>query len=408
MFVLGFVVFTLGIVAAALSANIWQLIGARVFQGVGSSMLLSNLNALIVASFPAGERGKAIGISGGVVGVGLTMGPLAGGLLLDVLDWRALFYSRVPLGVLGSALAWLLLPRDRVVGGRLRIDLLGAGSLFGFLVSALLVVNQGGRLGFGSPLAIGMAVAAVALLPVLLWSERRSARPIVGSTLFMGRQYAVGLLGLVCHYISHGAIMLVAPFFFLDGLGFSATKMGVFIAAFFIGRTFVAPPSGRLSDRFGPRPFLTVGNLLLVVALLWTSSLSTDGSEWWLLSAMLLAGAGSGFFEPVITSFIMGSVPEDRLGTASASVALGRHIAFAVGVAVAGAIFTVRERVYLADLAAPSNVADAAKAEAVARAFADTALAGAVMAAVAVALSLLARSRTPSYEATGAERHTPA
>lgn len=392
VFVGGFLVFTLGIMAAAVSLNVWQLILARIFQGVGSSMLLSNLNALIVVNFPDGERGKAMGISGSIVGVGLTLGPLLGGWLLEVLDWRALFYSRVPLGVVGSVLAWVLLPRDRIRLDRSRIDLLGAGSLLGILITALLVVNQGGRLGFTSPLVIGMVVVSGVLIPVLLWSERRSARPIVGFTLLKSRQYAVGLLSLICHYVSHGAIMLAAPFFFLDSLGFSATKMGVFVAAFFVGRTFLAPYAGRLSDKFGPRPFLVVGNILLVGALLWMNSLSVEGLQWGLFFAMLLAGVGSGFFEPVVTSFIMGSVSHDRLGTASASVALGRHVAFAVGVAVAGAIFTVRERLYLTSLSIPSNAEEIIKAEAIARGFADTALAGAIVAGGAVALSFFVRS----------------
>ena len=386
VFTLGFVVFTLGLLMSAGSFTVWQLIGARIFQGIGSSMILSNLNALIADSFPSGERGKALGVSGAVVGVGLSAGPLAAGLLLDALDWRALFYSRAPLGVLGAALGWWLLPRDRVQGGQFRMDFLGAAALFGTLASALLVVNQGGRQGFGSPTVLGLAVAAGVFLPVLVWSQTRSVRPILGFSLFRSRQYTVSLLILGSHYLSHGGILLVAPFFFIESLGFSATKMGLFIAAFYIGRTVFAPVSGRLSDRFGPRPFLVLGNLFLAVALLWLSGLGTGASEAALLSAMLLAGVGSAFFEPVVTSVIMGSVPQDRLGTASASIATGRHVAFAIGVAVAGAIYAIRERVYLADMA---------EVEAIARGFGDTVLSGVALAAVAVVLSLFTR-RVPS------------
>ena len=175
VFILGFLVFSLGLIAGGASQNIWHLIGSRVLQGVGSSMILSNLNALITAAFPPRERGKALGLSGAVVGVGLTMGPLLGGLLLDLLDWRALFYSRVPIGLLGAALAWWVLPRDRAVGGGIRVDLIGAAALFGTLASFLLFVNRGGKLGFDSSIALSMAVATAVFLPVLIWSERRSA-----------------------------------------------------------------------------------------------------------------------------------------------------------------------------------------------------------------------------------------
>ena len=393
IYTLGFVVFTLGILMAAASSNIWQLIGARIFQGVGSAMILSNLNALIASIFPSRERGKALGVSGAVVGVGLSTGPLLGGLLLDVFDWRALFYSRVPLGVLGAVLAWWLLPRDRAVRDRFQVDIVGAVALFGSLASLLLVVNQGGKLGFGSMPVIGLAVAAGVFLPLLVWAERRAARPILDMSLFRSRQYTIGVLVLIGHYLSHGGILLLAPFFFVDALDYSSTKMGLFIAAFSIGRAFLAPIAGLLSDRLGPRLFLFLGNVLLAVALLWLSRPGTATMEWALLSAMLLAGAGSALFEPVVTSVIMGSAPHDRLGTASASVAMGRQIAFSIGVTVAGAIFTIRESAYVAELAVGGVSEEVAAAEAVARGFGDTMLAGVAVAIVAATLSLSLRDR---------------
>ena len=395
VFTLGFVVFTIGILIAAASFNIWQLIGARIFQAFGSAMLLSNLNALIAASFPSNERGKALGISGAVVGVGLSAGPLAGGLLLDTLDWRALFYSRLPLGLLGAGLAWRLLPPDRVERREFRMDLLGAFALFGTLGSFLLAVNQGGRLGFGTPTVIGLAIAAGVFAPVLVWAERRSVRPILDFALFRRPHYAFGVSVQASHYLSHGAVLLLAPFFFVGALGFSPTRMGLYVAAFYVGRAFLAPVAGRLSDTFGPRPFLVSGNLLLAAALLWLSRLGTGADEGAILSAMLLAGVGSALFEPVATSVIMGSVPQDRLGTASASVATGRQLAFSVGVAAAGAIFAIRERAHLAGMVATGTALEIAEIEAIARGFSDTLLAGVALALIAVALSLYLRRSPP-------------
>ena len=210
MFTLGFVVFTLALLLAAGAFNIWQLIGARIFQALGSAMMLSNLNAIITANFPTNERGKAMGVSGAVVGVGLSAGPLAGGLLLDALGWRALFYSRVPLGLLGAVLGWWLLPRDRVERPQFTVDYLGAFALFGTLASLLLFVNQGGKLGFGTPTVVGMAVAAGIFLSVMVWTERRSVRPIVDFMLFKTGQYGLAVSVLASHYLSHTGIILVA------------------------------------------------------------------------------------------------------------------------------------------------------------------------------------------------------
>jgi EmrB/QacA subfamily drug resistance transporter len=387
MFTAGFLLFAVGLLFTAVATDIWQVIVSRVVQGVGSAMLLSNLNALITSSFPAEERGKALGISGAVVGIGLSAGPLVGGLLIDVLDWRALFYTRAPMGVVGALLSWLVLPRDAVPGGRVQIDLWGAVSVFGTLAGFLLVVNQGGNLGFGSSTIISLALATGLFSVLLVWSQRRAARPILDFALFRTRQYAIGLSVLFTHYLSYGAIMLAAPFLLADGMGFSATKMGLYIAAFYFGRTVLAPVAGRASDRFDPRPFLIIGNLVLVAGFVWLSVLGNPVSERAFLSGVLLAGVGSALFEPVVTSSIMGSVPGDRLGTASASVAVGRQLAFAIGVALAGAIFTIREGVYLEELTAIGSPAATVGAEAISRGFADAMLSGVALALIAVLLS---------------------
>lgn len=387
----GFLLFAAGMAFTAVAADIWQVIASRVVQGVGSAMLLSNLNALITSSFPKEERGKALGISGAVVGIGLSAGPLIGGFLIDVLDWRALFYSRAPIGIIGALLSWLVLPQDTVPKGRVQIDFWGATSVFGTLAGFLLVINQGGNLGFGSPAIVSLALVTVVLSVLLVWSQRRAARPILDFALFRTRQYAIGLSVLFTHYLSYGGIMFAAPFLLADGMGFSATKMGLYIAAFYFGRTVLAPIAGRASDRFDSRPFLIVGNLLMVAGFTWLSVLGNPISEKAFLSAVLLAGVGSALFEPVVTSSIMGSVPQDRLGTASASIAVGRQLAFALGVTVAGAIFTIRKSVYLEDFSAAGSPTTTAVANAITRGFADTMLAVVGLAVIAVLLSLWAR-----------------
>ena len=255
----------------------------------------------------------------------------------------------------------------------------------------LLVVNQGGNLGFGSPAIISLAFATGLFAAGLVWSQRRAARPILDFALFRTRLYTISLSVLFTHYLSYGAVMLAAPFLLVDAMGFSATKMGLYVAAFYFGRTLLAPLAGRASDRIGPRPFLLSGNIVLVAGFAWLSVLGSPVSEWAFLAAVLLAGVGSALFEPVVTSSIMGSVPLDRLGTASASIAVGRQLAFAIGVAIAGAIFAIRERVYLDELSSLGTPATVAGPDAIARGFADAMLAAVALALIAVVLSFWAR-----------------
>ena len=391
IFSLGFIVLTLGIAFSALSTNMWQLIASRIFQAIGSAMLLANVNAIITQTFPASERGKAMGISGAAVGLGLSAGPVLGGLLLDALDWRALFYTRIPLSLAGAALAWRVLPRERTTTGSYRVDYLGAAALFAALSSFLLVVNQGGERGFDSPFVVGMIALFVVSVPVSVWSQRRSVRPILEFALFRRAQFSIGLGVQLCHYLALGAILLLAPFYFIDALGFSATRMGLFITAYTLARTFLAPFSGWLSDRTGAWLPTSFGLLVLGASLLWLSRLGIGSAEESILASLMLVGVGSAFFEPPNTSSIMGSVPRDRLGTASAAVASGRQIAFSVGVAVAGAIFTIRERTYLDELLSGGTPLAEAGREAIAQGFSDALLAGVAMAAVGVVLAMSGR-----------------
>ena len=391
-FATGFVIVAIGLILASVSQTVWQVIASRVLQGVGTALVLANLTALVGDVFPRGERGRAMGVLGAAVGLGLTTGPLAGGLLLDALDWRALFYVRVPLPLLCAGLALWLLPRDAVRGGSHRLDYVGAVALFGTMASILLVINRGSAVGFGSPVALTMAGLAAVFLPVLVWSQRRSVRPILDFALFKRRLYTFNLGVLITHYIAQGPILLLAPFFFIGAMGFSATRTGVFLAGFTLMRTVVAPASGSLSDRVGFWPLSSLGVLLMGGGLFWLSRLGTGGSEWVVLGSLLLAGLGSALFEPPNSNAILGSVPSERLGTASASIATGRQLSFAVGVALAGAIFTIRERVYRAELSTSALDGGSEIPEAIARAFSDALIAGVVLSAVALVLALASRT----------------
>ena len=341
----GFVLQAAALGFSAITVELWQLIAARICMGVGSAMVLAGVNAIIVDRFGPEDRAKAIGIAGAVVGLGLSIGPLAGGWLLDVLGWRALFYTRVPLALIAAGLSWWVLESpDRRTLRDFTVDKVGAVSLFAVLASLLLVINRSAEDGLLSPLVLAMAGLLIVSVPMLIASQRRSVRPILDFGLFRNPGYSFGLGVLVCHYASLSAILLLAPFFFVDALGFSPTKMGLFIMLHTLMRVFVAPISGALTPHIGAWTLSCLGLVAMVGSLAWLSVLAVSGSEGAILAALLLIGVASGLYEPPNTTTIMGSVPADRYGTASASIASGRQLSFSVGVAVAGAIFAVRKR----------------------------------------------------------------
>ena len=193
-YTLSFVLFSVALGLSAAAAELWQLIAARIFMGLGSAMVLAGVNAIILDRFEPRDRVKVIGIAGAVVGIGLSTGSLAGGWLLDTLGWRALFYTRAPISLMAAGLSWWVLedressrPRDFTV------DWLGAVTLFTVLASFLVVVNRSAEDGFFSPLVLATTGLLIVSVPGLIASQRRSVRPILDFGLFRRLGYGLGL-----------------------------------------------------------------------------------------------------------------------------------------------------------------------------------------------------------------------
>jgi len=383
IYTLGFIIFSLALALASITTSLWQLILVRIFMGFGSAMILAGVNAIIFDSFHGYERAKAIGFAGAVVGIGLSGGPILGGFLLDHLDWRSLFYSRIPISVVAAILSWIVLKKQsNPAHNKLKIEWLGVLSLFACLASLILIFNRGAADGWGSPVVLIMTVVLLISLPILFQYQRRSVSPILDLHLFKNTGYGFGLIVLICHYISLGAIMFLASFFFINYLEFSAFKAGLFIGLYSLMRVFISPLTGYILRFIGPWHLSAIGLALICGSLVWFSFLSVSGSETSIFVVLLLIGIGSGIYEPPNTLTIMSSVPSDRYGTASASIATGRQLAFALGVAMCGAIYVSRERIYSArDINYPDYLA---------LSFSDALIACAVFAGIGLILSFIA------------------
>ena len=223
-------------------------------------------------------------------------------------------------------------------------------------------------------------------MPLVIWSEKKSLRPIIEISLLRNRNYSFGILSLVLHYLAHGAVLLAGPFLLLTAMGYSPGKAGLMMAAFSAPRILLAPFAGRAYDRFGPRYLLVLGNLMIAIGLYLISQTQVDSSEYIIWIGMLSGGIGASLFEPVVTSAIMGSVPQSRLGTASASVGVGRQVAFAVGLTLSGAVYAFQKMEYALRTDWLENVIEIS-------ALSDTLLAGACIAVLAILTSSLLNNK---------------
>jgi len=354
IYAMGFALFTVGLAFCSLSQSIVQLILSRMLQGVGAAMIISLGTAIVTAAFPTAERGKALGLLGAVVSAGLLTGPVLGGFLLDLLDWRAIFYTRIPISIIGTVMACRLLKEQTGRGKGFSFDWLGAVLLCAFLTSLILFFNLGGKWGYLSARAAALAGAVILLLVSFTFQERRAAEPTVDLDLFKDRVFACANISLGFMFFALGFYTFLMPFYLIDGLGYSAWHTGLTIAVVSVTTLVVAPVSGSLSDRIGTRLLCTAGISLICIALLLISRLDLQSSTADVVLRLVLFGIGSGLFQSPNNSSILGAAPRDRLGTASAMLATVRQVGISLGVAASGTLFAGYRASFAAKLAESS------------------------------------------------------
>ncbi|MGD9890653.1 MAG: MFS transporter [Dehalococcoidia bacterium] len=338
VYLTGWIIFTIGMAGVGFTQSIGQLITLRAVQAIGMSMVVANGTAIVVDAFPASERGRALGGTNAAVGAGLMSGPILGGVILSLLDWRAIFYLRVPLGI-AVFLMVLLVVRERssIAAGR-RMDIAGALTLFGALGGTILAMNRGVAWGWTSPAILGLFAIGVISLVAFIRIEGRSPGPIISLALFRIRTFSLSALSLMLNFVGQSAVTFLMPFYLIQVLDYSTAHAGLVIVTIPVLMLALAPLSGYVADRFGFRYQQALGSALVTLGLLSLTTLAADTPMAAIMARMALIGLGSAIFQSPNSSAIMGSVPPQQLGTASASVATSRNIGNATGLALMGTI----------------------------------------------------------------------
>jgi len=312
-------------------------------------MILANDNALLTAGFPSQDRGKAQGISNMALGLGLGLGFLLGGVLIDTLGWRALFWIRVPAWIILAILAWRIIQDDRGADPTaIRLDALGSILLGAATITVLLAINQAGKFGIVAPFPIAMIAATVILVPILVMVERKASSPIIDLNLFKNQVFSSGMASQLFMQIAQGGWNFLAPFYLIYGMGYSSSMAGLIILPFHLIRLIFSPIGGVLADRYGSQIPAAGGGILLLGGLFLISSLASDAGLWLIVLTILIAGSGLSIFLPANNSSIMGNVPLRNLSSASSFLAGSRAVGASIGIALAAAAYTFfsdRERV---------------------------------------------------------------
>ncbi|MDE2968123.1 MAG: MFS transporter [Chloroflexota bacterium] len=336
----GFVVFTIATFLSSISGSLEELVGTRILQAIGASMTMANGAAIITAAFPPSKRGTGLGLIVSTVGAGAAAGPILGGLLIDLLDWRAIFWTRVPFGLLAAFLAWRYLtdaPSHQRPKG---LDIPGAVLLFGMLACLTFGINRARDLGISSTMVTVVIGAGLIFMVWFIIVERRSPSPVVDLGLFKGRGFSFGILAAILQFFGMSFTFYLVPTLLQDGRGFTATETAMMMVPLSLMMLLWSPVSGRLSDRFGSRPLTTAGMVVVCLALFLLSRTTADTSPVDFAMRMLLLGVGTSTFSSPNTSVIMSAVPPERLGTASASQTTARTFGNAFGTSVGVAVMS--------------------------------------------------------------------
>ncbi len=339
LYVYGFGLFTLASLVCGLAPDMTWLLIARVFQAIGAAMLQANSVALIRTSMPAHKLGRAIGLQGAAQAIGLAFGPSVGGLLIDLGGWRWVFFVNLPAGVIGILLGWYLLPRTRSKAPRGRFDWAGLVTLMLPVAALLLAFSEATRLGFGDPGVLILLAGSLVLLAVFSYLEHRSRHPLVDLTLFRARNFTLGILsGVLCYLVLFG-ILFVTPLYLDTSHSLTSSASGLLLTALPVALGIIAPLGGYLADRHGSRIPTTTGMIVAGAGL--ATMAFGPASIIIALVGLTLAGFGLGLFTPANNATVAAAGHDHQAGMVSGVLNMTRGIGTSLGIAVAGAAYSL-------------------------------------------------------------------
>ncbi|MGD9619638.1 MAG: MFS transporter [Mycolicibacterium sp.] len=334
----GLSIFALGSLLCSLAPNIETLIAARFLQAIGGSMLNPVAMSIITQVFTGRvERARAIGLWGGVVGISMAAGPIVGGVLIEYVGWRSVFWINLPICAAAILLAAIFVPESRSMFMR-DVDPIGQTLGVTFLFGMVFVLIEGPARGWNTPDVVAVGVVAALAFAAFLRYEHRRADPFIDLRFFRSIPFSSATMMAVAAFAAWGAFLFMMSLYLQEQRGFSAMQTGLIYLPLAVGALVFSPLSGRMVGRFGSRPSLLIAGTLMTAATLMLTGLRADTEVWRLLVVFAVFGIGFSMVNAPITNAAVSGMPTDRAGAAAAIASASRQVGVSVGVALCGSV----------------------------------------------------------------------
>ncbi len=340
VFQIGLAIFTVGSLLCSLAPGLGWLVAFRMLQAVGGSMMNPVAVSIIANTFTdPRERARAIGIWGGVFGLSIAVGPPLGGVLVNSVGWRGIFWVNIPVGVAAIVLTALFVPESRADRPR-RVNPVGQVLVIATLASLTYAIIEGPRAGWSSPEIVSLfAVAAVSAAGLVAYEPRRR-EPLLDLRFFRSAPFTGATLIAISALAALGGFLFLNTLYLQDVRGLSALSAGLYTLPLAVMTLLLAPLSGWIIGRWGPRLPLVVAGVAMTAGGLLLTSLAPDTSVGRLMAAYVIFGIGTGMVNAPITNTAVSGMPRSQAGVAAAIASTSRQVGQSLGVAVVGAAVT--------------------------------------------------------------------
>lgn len=329
-FKIGIFLFTLGSLFCGLSHTLPLLVASRVFQGIGSSITMANSLGIITDAFSKGGRGRAVGISGASVALGIMVGPALGGMIVSF-RWEYIFLINVPIGIIAFIAAMKILPKEKGEKNK-KIDILGTVLFAIFIISIVLSLTEGQFMGYKStPILLGFLISIVSFI-LFIFTELKIESPVLDLSIFKNNLFSISIFCGFISFIAISCFTILLPFYLQDVLNLTPFYAGLFMMIYPITLSVISPLSGSLADKIGSELIALIGLCMLSVSFIFMSTINELTPLWLVGVYSVLMGIGNGMFQSPNNTLVMSTVKRDKLGIAGSVNALVRNLGMISGV----------------------------------------------------------------------------